>query len=262
MPSVTLPLTDSGASAVAGSNTGGSADAKPIFIVTSNFNEFETPCGTSAAEQLAASCLKKGRCSANDLLELSSLLPSEAQPRSAQACSDERSFTTGAYCHGPMSGLRNAVKTFPAVSCLMASLAKSVFPTLTFSSLGLFRNIKTRRHKDLRNLAGSLNGVAPLCKFKGGGIRVYNDAGFSDLQVAEGPVFFDASKEHETLEWSEGPRLVLVAFSVARLSGLSSTDIDLLHHLGFHLPDLSFVNFPKGHPEVSASTTSCNARYP
>ncbi|CAE7901272.1 unnamed protein product, partial [Symbiodinium necroappetens] len=138
----------------------------------------------------------------------------------------------------------------------MASLAKSVFPKLTFNSLGLFRNIKTRRHKDLRNLAGSLNGVAPFCKFKGGGIRIHNDAGFSDLPVAEGPVFFDASKEHETLEWSGGPRLVLVAFSVARLSGLSSTDVDLLHHLGFLLPDSSFVNFPKGHPEVAASTTS------
>ena len=256
MPSITVPLIDSGASAVAGSTTEGLADAKSIFIVTSNFDDSEIPCGTSAAEQLAVSCLKKGRCSTDDLLELSSLLPSEAQPRSAQVCSDERSFTTGAYCHGPMSGLRNAVKTFLAVSCLMASLAKSVFPKLTFSSLGLFRNIKTRRHKDLRNLAGSLNGVAPLCKFKGGGIRVHNDAGFSDLPVAEGPVFFDASKEHETLEWSGGPRLVLVAFSVARLSGLSSTDIDLLHHLGFLLPDLSFVNFPKGHPEVAASTTS------
>ena len=79
---------------------------------------------------------------------------------------------------------------------------------------------------------------------------------FLILPVADGPMFFDASKEHETLDWSDGPRLVLVAFSVARLSGLSSTDVSLLRHLGFPLPDSSFVNFPKGHPDVATNTTS------
>ena len=167
LPSVTRPLIDSGASAV----------LMPNLIVTSNFDDSEIPCGTSAAEQLAVSCLRKGRCSTDDLLELSSLLPSEAQARSARHVPMSDLF----YCHGPMSGLRNAVKTFPAVSCLMACLANSVFPKLTFSSLGLFHNIKTRRHKDLRNLPGSLNGVAPLCKFKGGGIRIYTDDDFSDF---------------------------------------------------------------------------------
>ena len=50
-------------------------------------------------------CLRKGRCSTDDLFELLSLLPSEAQARSARHVLISDLF----YCHGPTSGLRNAV---------------------------------------------------------------------------------------------------------------------------------------------------------
>ena len=201
----------------------------------------------------------KGFCTEDDLLKLSRQLPSEASARSSQSSEDERSFTTGAYCHGPMSGLRTTAKAFPATSCLLAHLARSFFPELTFSSVGLFLNIKTRRHKDSRNMQGSLNGVAPLCRFKGGGVRVYSGGSSSDQPVADGPVLFSAFNEHETLDWFDGPRLVLVAFTVSRISSLSDSDFNFLRELGFNLPEAKPTNFAKALPDLSGTTSAVHA---
>eukprot|EP00439_Symbiodinium_sp_Y106_P025312 s7763_g3.t1 len=158
-----------------------------------------------------------------------------------------------------MSSLRTTAKAFPATSCLLAHLARSFFPELTFSSVGLFLNIKTRRHKDSRNMQGSLNGVAPLCRFKGGGVRVYSGGSSSDQPVADGPVLFSAFNEHETLDWFDGPRLVLVAFTVSRVSSLSDSDINFLRELGFNLPEAKPTNFAKALPDLSGTTSAVHA---
>ena len=125
--------------------------------------------------------------------------------------------------------------------------------------MGLFLNIKTRRHKDSRNMQGSLNGVAPLCRFKGGGVRVYSGGSSSDKPVADGPVLFSAFNEHETLDWFDGPRLVLVAFTVSRISSLSDSDFNFLRELGFNLPEAKPTNFAKALPDLSGTTSAVHA---
>ena len=187
------------------------------------------------AESLALACLRAGRCENDDLIMLSSLLPGEVSARASGLVQDERSFTTGAYCHGPMIGVRSNSKIFKYSTRLLTACAKLLFKDLPFSTVGLFHN-KTKRHRDRNNLKNSLNGVAPLSNFQGGAVRLHQPDGIVDLQVSDGPVLFDASVEHETLDWFGNSRLVLVVFTVSKVTHLSSKDKSFLADAGFPLP--------------------------
>jgi len=212
-------------------------------------------------EVLAARLLASGSCTSNQLLELAKLLPSETPTKSDGSVPVGRAFTTGTYYHCGTVGLRHNVRGFPFTSCLLASLARLHFHDLHFTSVGIFLDVKTRRHRDLRNLPGSLNGVAPLCQFRGGEVRVHHAAGPEDLPVSAGPISFDAKIEHETLPWSSGHRLVLVVFSTYGVSKLSSSDLNTLQNLGFVIPgfpafDTAFPASvtPQGHTTSAASS--------
>ena len=195
-----------------------------------------TPAQLSPAESLALGCLRAGKCDSHDFIALSNLLPGEAPARSGKPVGDERSFTTGAYCHGPMVGLRHNCKAFKFSTMLLTACARVAFKDLDFTTVGLFKNIKTTRHRDRNNLRNTLNGVVALSTFKGGGVRLHRPDGSEDLQVNAGPITFDASLEHETLEWFDGPRLVLVVFSVSKISQLDSGAKQYLTEAGFPLP--------------------------
>ena len=229
---------------------------------TFNFLPFSDAASDSLgpAESLALACLRAGRCDNDDLARLSSLLPGEVPARSSGLVQDERSFTTGAYCHGPMIGLRSNSKIFKYSTRLLTTCAKLLFKDLHFSTVGLFHNIKTKRHRDRNNLKNSLNGVAPISNFQGGGVRLHQPDGMVDLQVSDGPVLFDASVEHETLDWFGPSRLVLVVFTVSRVTQLSSIDKSFLADAGFPLPlDSSACGLQACHHDchtTSASTTS------
>ena len=229
---------------------------------TFNFLPFSDDASDSLgpAESLALACLRAGRCDNDDLARLSSLLPGEVPARSSGLVQDERSFTTGAYCHGPMIGLRSNSKIFKYSTRLLTTCARLLFKDLHFSTVGLFHNIKTKRHRDRNNLKNSLNGVAPISNFRGGDVRLHQPDGAVDLQVSEGPVLFDASVEHETLDWFGPSRLVLVVFTVSKVTQLSSIDKSLLVDAGFPLPlDNSACEHRAHHHDghtTSASTTS------
>ena len=215
---------------------------------------------SSPGEVLAAKILADGSCTSHQLLELSTLLPSETPTRSDGTVPDGRAFTTGAYYHCGTVGLRHNTRAYPCASRLLAALARREFPDLSFTSVGMFRDVRTRRHRDLRNLPGSLNGVAPLCSFRGGEVRVHHSGGPADLPVSLGPVTFDAKVEHETLDWTSGPRLVLVVFSVYGIFGISAPEGQILRSMGFALPvspgdePQSDVSVPVHSHTTSAST--------
>ena len=220
-----------------------------------------TPAQLSPAESLALGCLRAGKCDSHDFIALSNLLPGEAPARSGKPVGDERSFTTGAYCHGPMVGLRHNCKAFKFSTMLLTACARVAFKDLDFTTVGLFKNIKTTRHRDRNNLRNTLNGVVALSTFKGGGVRLHRPDGSEDLQVNAGPITFDASLEHETLEWLDGPRLVLVVFSVSKISQLDSGAKQYLTEVGFPLPlvvsaQSAASNAPTGHTTSSTTTSS------
>ena len=257
--SMNADVTPTGKSSSGASASSNNGEASPR---TFNFLPFSAAASDSPgpAESLALACLRAGRCDNDDLIMLSSLLPGEVSARASGLVQDERSFTTGAYCHGPMIGVRSNSKIFKYSTRLLTACAKLLFKDLHFSTVGLFHNIKTKRHRDRNNLKNSLNGVAPISNFQGGGVRLHQPDGMVDLQVSDGPVLFDASVEHETLDWFGPSRLVLVVFTVSRVTQLSSIDKSFLADAGFPLPlDSSACGLQACHHDchtTSASTTS------
>ena len=140
---------------------------------------------------------------------------------------------------GPLVGLRKHSKSHSSVTKLLVILAKSFFPSLTFTTVALFRDVKTSRHADRGNLPGSLNGVAALSTFVNGHIKLHTSRGPKLLDVATHPVLFDPVLDHETCDWSGGPRLVLVAFSVCNLDLMPTVELTQLRDFGLPLPSLS-----------------------
>ncbi|CAE6932646.1 unnamed protein product [Symbiodinium natans] len=167
---------------------------------------------------------------------------------------DGGSFLTGAYRHGGVAGARKSLAEFPLTSRLLVQLATQLFPGTTFSTVALFRNLRTPRHSDSNNLTGSCNHVAALTSFSGGGIRVYQGPEPEDLTFgASGVLSFDAHFEHETLPWRDGDRLVLVAFSVGCLSKLSASCRASLLAVGLPLPQEPAAALPgltTGEPDL------------
>ena len=198
-----------------------------------------------AAELLARQILGSGSCSHQQVLDLMDLLPCEQLARGNRSKGTEKSFTTGAYSQGPLVGLRKHSKSHPSVTKLLVILAKSFFPSLTFTTVALFRDVKTSRHADRGNLPGSLNGVAALSTFVNGHIKLHTSRGPKLLDVATHPVLFDPTLDHETCDWSGGPRLVLVAFSVCNLDLMPTVELTQLRDFGLPLPSLS-VTVPSG----------------
>ena len=191
----------------------------------------------SEAESLAVKLLQQGRCKSSDLLNLSLLLPNESTARQSAGAQAGSSFITGAFRHGGVTGPRKSLEMYPACSRLLVSVAKSIFPKVRFTSLGLFRNVQTPRHCDKNNLAGSHNHIAALTPFSGGGVRVHRADSTEDLNfTASRTLQFDAHFDHETLPWSDGDRLVLVVFSVGCIENLEPEAFNHLHSFGIPLP--------------------------
>ena len=208
----------------------------------------------SKPESFAAQLLQQGSCNGTDLLHLSHLLPVESKSRHSADSLDGGSFLTGAYRHGGVAGARKSLAEFPLTSRLLVQLATQLFPGTTFSTVALFRNLRTPRHSDSNNLTGSCNHVAALTSFSGGGIRVYQGPEPEDLTFgASGVLSFDAHFEHETLPWRDGDRLVLVAFSVGCLSKLSASCRASLLAVGLPLPQEPAAALPgltTGEPDL------------
>ncbi|CAE7232725.1 unnamed protein product [Symbiodinium sp. CCMP2592] len=207
------------------------------------------------AETLARRILAAGECTDAQLLELMDLLPSERLARGSGLARSEKSFTTGVYGQGPLSGLRKHCTSHPATSKLLFSLAARLFPGLSFTTASLFFNVQTSLHSDSGNLVGSENGVAALSRFSGGHIKVHTDHGAILLDVATKPVTFDPTLDHETCDWTDGPRLVLVVYSVRGLEKLPAADLQLIRGLNPSLP----VVGPGCKPCLDLKTTSAVA---
>ena len=130
---------------------------------------------------------------------------------------------------------------------VLTSFVKKFLPGHHFTTVVLFHNTKTDLHVDSRNFH-SPNGVIPVSPFKNGGIWIADGCGphprtvngstlqGTILDVASGPVVFDAFKyPHQTESW-QGDRLVCVAFTVSSLAKLSLDSARLLLDLGFNPP--------------------------
>ena len=106
----------------------------------------------------------------------------------------------------------------------------------------MFDNVMTAVHRDSRN-EHLPNLVVPLSDFQNSKIWVEQDGDHTAgpqpgilLEVSQGSVKFDAWRDfHSTRPWT-GRRVVLVAYTTAKLDSLSTSDRICLKELGFLLP--------------------------
>eukprot|EP00439_Symbiodinium_sp_Y106_P049791 s6312_g6.t1 len=207
------------------------------------------------AEEFAARLLQVGDFSRESLQKLFLLLPLEPPARGV-GVGDSGSFTTGAYFFAGEVGLR-----FPRTSALLAEHVKRLSPSFPFTTVALFRNLKTPCHQDNNNFPGSFNLVAPMSDFEHGEIWCERADGPVSLEaqgslipgilmdaqaslipgilmdVARGPLLLPASTcRHSTCDWS-GDRLVLVAFSIREALNLPASASSVIQDLGFRCPE-------------------------
>ena len=80
---------------------------------------------------------------------------------------------------------------------LLASLVTAVF---AFSSVGLFKNLKTSLHRDVNNSQGVPNILVPCSDFSGGSVKV------SASDSSEDPVFLESLRSARHRRSSMHPR--------------------------------------------------------
>ena len=233
----------------------------PLPSVPLGFSSPDLVSGSAACEGAQKS--RKGKAEAfakslsgqpnmEEVCCLFDLVPGEKPARGGIDIKDarEKAWTTGAYVHGGVSGLRRNAVLFPettrAILRHVLPRLRSIFGHVTFSALAIFSNVMTPLHADTNNAKGLPNYVLPLSVFKGGGVWLEQEGGPVEvmrggsklhgivLPVDSGPCAFLPDARHCTQDW-EGSRIVCVCFTPAGFQRLSSEDVDHLVSLGFPL---------------------------
>ena len=207
--------------------------------------------GDESAETFAQSLI--GKVDALGLLRLLRLLPSEAPARGSRikGQGSEFSFTTGAYTydHGAKLGLRQNCRLFPCVTRALCEYVSTRAPEARYTTLALFRDLRSKVHADLGNDPQQCNNIFRLSKFQDGGLWL--ECGDGDqtcplpgeghrkgrvVDFRQDRISFDAQVPHCVMPWHGGSRVVLVAFTVRNHDRITAQDVNDLHGLGFQLP--------------------------
>ena len=183
---------------------------------------------------------------ASEVLKIFDELPSDILRRGQNTAGPAaKSYATGAYVLGGNVGLKANASARPEVLRTLARFIRRCAPEFRFTSINVFEEVRTERHKDQWN-ANLHNLAIPLTKFSGGAIFVEH-AGGQDvsklngergtrLPVSECPVAFNARHcWHYTEEW-QGRRVIVVAYSVRHFQSLSKEHRQFLLDCGVHLP--------------------------
>ena len=202
-----------------------------------------------------------GRLKPNYIHHLLNLLPDEEFPRGdvdegepamptvSQESKPQLFWSTGAFVHGGVVGLRRTTKSFPSSTRLINQYIRQLDPNHTWTSVALLKNHRTAMHKDAHNRLGQETLLAPLTKFRRGGLWVPGvpvvvrevqgrKVQGSVLQVSKGPIKFHPRDWHEVSGWS-GNRVVLAAYTIRadfKLKGEAREYATALG-LGLQLPD-------------------------
>ena len=126
------------------------------------------------AELLAFAMVVHGQASWTQLLRLTRLLPRDKNLRWKQTeeyAQQPHKFTTGAWNRGPMTGLTLTTRSFPWVTCVLASIVSTWDDSLHFSTVTLTLNIVAHPHGCLTKFGSayvSLLGRGAVCGGLGG----------------------------------------------------------------------------------------------
>ena len=108
------------------------------------------------AECISERLLRKGFVTKCELSELLDALPSDKKfaSKRGQCIETTKTWTTGVYRFSEKPALRTNMHAYPRTTRLLASLVTAVFPGCAFSSVGLFKNLKTSPHREVNKLPG------------------------------------------------------------------------------------------------------------
>ncbi|CAE6914648.1 unnamed protein product [Symbiodinium sp. CCMP2592] len=203
--------------------------------------------GAESRSRTAGSTLDEGHVSATDVLRVFDGLPSDVLKRGADApLPASKSYATGAYVLGGNVGLKANASANPEALKVFARFVRQRAPGFKFSSINIFEDVRTERHRDQGN-ANLHNLAIALTEFSGGAIFVehengrdvsdLNGARGSRLQVAKGPVRFNARHNwHYTEAW-QGRRVLLVAFTIRHVESLCKEHLDFLRECHVDVPE-------------------------
>ena len=199
------------------------------------------------ANALALQFCNEASFNANNALKVFAACPDDKSFRWQHDPSSSRVLTLGAYNHGGITGIRTATKSMPDVCKFFCACVRQVAPSFQFTTIVVTQNMQSPVHQDCFN-SSVPNLLVPLTTFSGGHVFVEHPEGKDQcshegsdyvgfrLDCDRAPWSFDAKHcRHFTLDW-EGTRVMLVAFTVGRLSGLSVDDRQGLQALGFSSP--------------------------
>ncbi|CAE7571459.1 unnamed protein product, partial [Symbiodinium sp. KB8] len=209
---------------------------------------------------------------ASEVLRIFDELPSDILRRGQNNASPAaKSYATGAYVLGGNVGLKANASARPEVLRTLARFIRRCAPEFRFTSINVFEEVRTERHKDQWN-ANLHNLAIPITKFAGGAIFVEHAGGRdvsrlngergTRLLVSNSPVAFNARHcWHYTEEW-RGRRVIVVAYSVRHFHSLSKEHrkflLDCDVHLpvdapeDIHLPPVQVLAFPPSKPKVAS----------
>ncbi|CAE7417337.1 unnamed protein product [Symbiodinium sp. CCMP2592] len=205
-----------------------------------------SPRPRDGAQSQRGSSHDEGHVSAADVLRVFDGLPSDALKRGADApLPTSKSYATGAYVLGGNVGLKANASANPEALKVFARFVRQRAPGFKFSSINIFEDVRTERHRDQWN-ANLHNLAIALTDFSGGAIFVehengrdvsdLNGARGSRLQVAKGPVRFNARHNwHYTEAW-QGRRVLLVAFTIRHVESLCKEHLDFLRECHVDVP--------------------------
>ena len=163
------------------------------------------------------------------------------------------SWTTGAFTHGGVSGLRDGAKRLPNVTRFLAKFAGEFMGAEQFATVVIQRNGGGKAHRDFHNFPGSRNWLCPLTSFEGGGLWTQlegseeKEGSFEVVEKEVKPSLRVQGRVRETkkgevfsfnpMMWHEvqphaGDRVMVIAYT-PRLSNLDGAEADYLKDLGF-----------------------------
>ncbi|CAE7344971.1 unnamed protein product, partial [Symbiodinium necroappetens] len=175
-----------------------------------------------------------------------------ARPRSRGEVFQRRhTHTLGFFRHGGVLGITAECRLFPGFVVLLSRLVKECAPEARWTTLALLVDVDTAVHRDKNNLPGYNNVLVPLCIPKvGGGVWCQAEKGGDQRCLNNGkmiagelwplqvlvPFELDPRKFHASQPWSEGSRVVLVAYSLTAIQRAEQNTVWRLRQAGFQLP--------------------------
>ncbi|CAE7200809.1 Pol [Symbiodinium sp. CCMP2592] len=207
-----------------------------------------------ALEHLAFNNCVRGCSYLSDFMAALPLLPNQQAARRRKFKTSDghdgylrRSISVGAFSigGGGLYGIQTNTTTYPWFAIWCTSLVRGATEAYAFSSCTLAFNVQSFLHRDGANATGTQNIIIPCSRWRGGQLWEAHPTGSMFVDDCTGPGRLMAIAKpfhvlcprcpHATYPWSDGNRVILIAFHAKSTDKLSQAQRIFLRDLGFQL---------------------------